>query len=166
MTSEFITALRGKQEEQQRRGGGSRASLLSPATVYLLIGALLLGAVITMSPALVHRRECRRRCRCHPAAALLLSRHVLVPVAAAMRFYSVHRPASWDAAGDDFQAITKLLPCVGDPAAAAEHPAAAAVLPPATMQQAPPVPQPPPLVRGWCCPSQALLLLQACPPCC
>lgn len=91
MTSEFITALRGKQEEQQRRGGGSRASLLSPAAVYLLIGALLFGAVITMSPALVHRRECRRRRR-RPAAALpsaaLHVGPVLVPVAAAVRFYS------------------------------------------------------------------------------
>ncbi|PRW45267.1 hypothetical protein C2E21_6426 [Chlorella sorokiniana] len=95
MASEFITALRGKQEEQQRRGGSPRASLLSPATIYLLIGALLVGAVITMSPALVHRRE-------------------------------------------DFQAITKLLPCVGEPAAAAAEQQAAA-------QPAPLIAQPPPL---------------------
>lgn len=66
MASEFITALRGK-EEQQRRSGGPRASLLSPVTVYLLIGALLLGALITMSPALVHRSELGRRRRCRRA---------------------------------------------------------------------------------------------------
>ena len=73
MAAEFIAAVRGK-EEAQRRSGSSRLALISPWQVYLVLGALLAGALITALPAVVHRREFRRRrpCRCRrPTAGLL-----------------------------------------------------------------------------------------------
>ena len=128
--------------EAQRRASEPRVpprALVSSVHVWGLLLVLLAGALITALPAMVHRRE--RSALTAPAAADCSRRQLPVGVPPLL-----HLPASgtFTCAGGDFDAITKLLPCVGDTdSSAAALPAIAA----AADEAANAAPALPPLVQ-------------------